>query len=285
MADRNSLWRLLGQLRPYRGLLLSALLLTLLSAAVALAVPWFGRTLLDRVIATRDPQAVNRAFLVIGFLWLLSVGLGVLRNLVTLSLGQRAIRDIREQVIGHILQLPVVYFDTARSGDLMTRLSSDIDQLRRTLTDDAVGSAGHIAMLLGGAIVMFALDWRLSAGLLFLAPLVYLGHRWLAPRLRAYNRASLDSLSTLLSRVGEAIANLRLVKSLGREQQEARSASRALATLLEHGLRAGRFEATVWSGVHAAFGARRASSSSGTESGASCRETCRSARCSRISTR
>ena len=73
------------------------------------AVPWFGRSLLDRVIATRDPQAVNRAFMVIGFLWLLSVGLGVLRNLVTLSLGQRAIRDIREQVIGHILMLPVVY--------------------------------------------------------------------------------------------------------------------------------------------------------------------------------
>ena len=254
MANRNSLWRLLGQLRPYRGLLLSALLLTLLSAAVALAVPWFGRTLLDRVIATRDPEAVNRAFLVIGVLWLLSVGLGVLRNLVTLSLGQRAIRDIREQVIGHILQLPVVYFDTARSGDLMTRLSSDIDQLRRTLTDDAVGSAGHIAMLLGGAVVMFALDWRLSAGLLLLAPLVYIGHRRLAPRLRAYNRASLDSLSMLLARVGEAIANLRLVKSLGRERQESRSASRALAILLEQGLRAGRFEATVWSGVHAAFG-------------------------------
>ena len=136
----------------------------------------------------------------------------------------------------------------------MTRLASDIEQLRRTLTDDAVGSAGHIAMLLGGAVVMFSLDWRLSAALLFLAPLVYIGHRWLAPRLRAHNRAALDSLSTLLSRVGEAIANLRLVKSLGREQQELGSASRALATLLSESLRAVRFEATIWSGVHAAFG-------------------------------
>jgi len=254
MPARNSLWRLLGQLRPYRGLLLSALLLTLLSSSVALAVPWFGRTLLDRAIATRDPQAVNRTFLVIGLLWLLSVGLGVLRNLVGLSLGQRAIRDIRENVIGHMLLLPVVFFDKARSGDLMTRLSSDIDQLRRTLTDDAVGSAGHIAMLLGGAFVMVSLDRRLSTVLLFLAPLVYVGHRWLAPRLRAHNRAALDSLSALLSRVGEVITNVRLVKSLGREQQETGYASRALAALLDDGLRAGRFEAAVWSGVHAAFG-------------------------------
>ena len=87
-------------------------------------------------------------------------------------------------------------------------------------------------------------------GLLLLAPLVYLGHRWLAPRLRAYNRASLDSLSTLLSRVGEAIANLRLVKSLGREQQEG-DLRRERLRLCWSMPACRSVRVTVWSGVRA----------------------------------
>ena len=254
MASANAMRPLLGILRPHRKLLLAAVLCTLLTATVALAVPWFGRAMLDRVIASRDAQDVNRGFLLIGLLWISSVGLGLARNLLTLNLGQRVIRDVRQRFIAHVLCLPVAFFDESRSGDLVARLSNDTDQLRRTLTEDMVGSVGQIAILVGGAAVLLALDWRFTACLLVLSPLVYVGHRWLAPRLRIYNRASLGAFSSVVGRVSEAIANLRLLKALGREHHEARVASGALEKVLDSSLRAGRFETTAWTGVYGAFG-------------------------------
>jgi subfamily B ATP-binding cassette protein MsbA len=254
MATRGSLWRLIAGLRPYTGHILLAALLTLAAAGVALLVPWFGRTIVDRLAASRSARDVDQGFLVIAALWILSVVLGLVRNMATLDLGQRVIHDLRRRVTAHVMRLPIAFFDTARVGDIITRLSNDTEQLRRTLTDDVVGSLGNLALLIGGGILLMTLDWRLTTALLLVAPAVYAGHRGLAPRLRSLNRANLDAFSAALTRFGEAVGNPRLVKSLGREPYEASLASSELGHVYESSVRAGRFEAAAWSAAYGAFG-------------------------------
>lgn len=254
MKPQGSLWRLLGFLRPYRRLASTAVAVTLLASCVALAVPWIGRSVLDRVVATRAAADVNHAFLVLGALWLIAAALILARNMLINHLGYRVITDLRQRVIVQALQLPVAYFDRARMGDLMSRLSTDSEQLRRTMAEDPIRAIGDLTMVIGGAVLLLALDWRLTTALLAVAISLPIGHRRLSPHLRSLNRTTLDAASSALSRTGEALSNLRLVKSFGRERHEASIAANALESVFEAAIRASRFESFVWTGVYAAFG-------------------------------
>jgi subfamily B ATP-binding cassette protein MsbA len=254
MSPRGSLPRLLGFLRPYRGLVSIAVAVTLLASVVALAIPWFGRSALDRVVATRATADVNHAFLVLGLLWLVAAALNLARDVLTNRLGHRIVTDLRQKVIVHALQLPVTYFDRARLGDLMSLLTTDSEQLRRTMTEDPIRAVGDLAMVIGGAALLLTLDWRLTTALMAVGLAVPVGHRWLSPQLRSLNRATLDAASSALSRTGEAMSNLRLVKSFGRERHEASIAENSLESVFKAATRASRFESLVWTGVYAAFG-------------------------------
>jgi ABC-type multidrug transport system fused ATPase/permease subunit len=254
MQPRSSLVRLLAFLKPCRGWFVCGIAAALLASVTALAVPWFGRWALDHIVSTRAQSDVNRAFFVLGALWLSSVGLNFLRDVFAAQIGHRVIADVRQYVVDHVLHLPVAYFDRARLGDFMSRLTTDTDQLRRAIGEDLIRAAGDIAMLIGGAVLLIALEWRLTLGLLALAVFVPAGHRWLSPRLRSLNRITLEMMSSALSRVSEAISNLRLVKSFGRESHEASLAASALDRVFEAAARASRFESFAWTGVYAVFG-------------------------------
>jgi ABC-type multidrug transport system fused ATPase/permease subunit len=254
MPARSPLVRLLAFLKPYRGWIEGGIIVALLASAAALAVPWFGRRALDQILTTRAPGDVNEALIFLGALWLSAVGLNFARDVIAAHTGHRVIADIRQYLVAHTLRLPVAYFDRARLGDLMSRLTTDTEQLRRALSEDLIRAVGDVAMLTGGAVLLLALDWRLTIALLALAVVVPVGHRWLSPRVRMLNRIALDVMSSALARVSEAFSNLRLVKSFGREQHEASITAHDLTAVFEAATRASRFESFAWTGVYALFG-------------------------------
>jgi ABC-type multidrug transport system fused ATPase/permease subunit len=254
MLPRSSLVRLLTFLKPYRGRLLGGICVALLASGAALAVPWVGRWALDGIVSTRDPAHVNRALLVVGALWALSLALNFARDVISATMGYRVIADVRQSLVAHAFDLPVAYFDRSQLGDFLSRLSNDTEQLRRAVAEDLIRAVGDVAMMIGGAVLLLALDWRLTTGLLAVAVVVPIGHRWLTPRARMLNRIALQVTSSALARVNEAISNLRLVKSFGREKHEAAIAGKAFTAVFEAAARASRFEAFAWTGVYALFG-------------------------------
>src|SRR5688572_15152862 len=165
MSERSSVSRLLGFLAPYRHRLAVAIGLTLLASLAALAIPWFGRFALDEIVDTRAAQTIDRAFLVLGSLWLLAAGLAYTRELITQRVGHGVIADLRARLVEHALTLRASYFDHARLGDLTARLTLDSEQLRRTLSEDLVRGVGEAVMFVGGALILFTIDWRLTAAL------------------------------------------------------------------------------------------------------------------------
>jgi ATP-binding cassette, subfamily B, bacterial MsbA len=254
MSAHSPLVRLLAFLKPYRGWILGGAAVALLASAAALAVPWFGRSALDHIVTTRAADDVNDVLILLGALWLSAVGLTFVRDVVAAHMGHRVIADIRQYLVAHALRLPVAYFDRARLGDFMSRLTTDTEQLRRGLSEDLIRAVGDVAMLIGGAVLLLALDWRLTLALLVLAAVVPVGHRWLSPRVRMLNRVALEEMSSALARVSEAFSNLRLVKSFGREEHEGSIARNNLTAVFEAAARASRFESFAWTGVYISFG-------------------------------
>jgi ABC-type multidrug transport system fused ATPase/permease subunit len=228
--------------------------LSLGAAAAALAVPWVGRSLIDEVQASTSSAALNRAFLWLAALWLLAGGFSLVRDVRVARLGHHVARSLRVKVFAHVLSLPASYFDHSNTGELIARLTTDVDNVRRTLADDAVRMIGDVVLVLGGAFLLLALDLRLTlwlAGIVLLLPVL---HRLLSPRLRGVNRRAQDALAETLGRSSEVFANIRLVKTMGREGYESGVAARAQDRAADMAIQASRLEVTAWRALYTAFG-------------------------------
>jgi ABC-type multidrug transport system fused ATPase/permease subunit len=254
MVWPSSVARLLVFLRPHRPLVWLALCVGVAASVAALSVPWIGRWALDRIVTTRDPGEVDYAFLVVGILWVLSIGLNFVRDLLTTQISHLVARDLRHHIVVHALRLPVPYFEHTRLGDVISHLTTETEQLRRILAEDLIRGVSHITMVAGGAVLLCMLEWRLTAALFVVGLGVPVAHRLLSPRLRSLNRMSLDALSAALTRVSDALANVRLVKAFARERHEAANAESALSQVFHAAVRASRFESFAWTTVYGAFG-------------------------------
>ena len=254
MQRRGSLIDLLRLGETHRWLTVAALAASLLAAAAALAVPWLGRAVIDRGVHGPGTAGIVGALFVPAVAWFAASALRLARNLLAQRLAQSAVLDLRRRLIAHALALPMAWFDHARIGDLTAQIAAEGEPLRRFVAEDVVCAVGDLAMVIGGAALLTAMEWRLTAALAAIALAAPLAHRLLGPRLRALHRATLSAAGAAMARVGEALASARVVKSFGREAHEARLAGRQLDAAHDAAVRAGDFEALVWSGAALGFG-------------------------------
>lgn len=158
--------------------------------------------------------------------------------------GNRIVYDVRSQVYSHLLSLPVAYFDKTRSGELASRLSNDASQIQTSLTSDIAGLLSNVLTLGGGTVVLFYLDWRLTAVVLLLLMLVMAGFVFFGRKLRKLMREALDALSEATGSMTEALGNVRLVKAFAREPYEEERAQGQLGKVMRLGIRT-----SIWEGA------------------------------------
>src|SRR5262249_15848926 len=124
--------RLFAYLRPYRGQVIAAVVITLAAAAVQLAYPWLTKAAIDlriRPLRPRDTAGLDR----IGLAYLpglaIGMGLGSLQTQVMQRVGQSLMVDLRADLFRHLQRLPIAYFDRQPLGRLMTRVTNDVEVL------------------------------------------------------------------------------------------------------------------------------------------------------------
>ncbi len=241
----STLRRLLGLAVPYRWQLAAAGLLTLAATGLSLALPPLAEGALDRVFRGRDVADFDR--LVLGLLGLALLGalLSFGQYLLMAWAGNRIVADLRDRLFGHLLRLPLTFFDRNRTGDLVSRLSTDVTLLQQTLAEDLIRFTSSAVTLVGGIVLAVVIDWRLCGvvvGLLFLL----VGFLLLCGlRLRPLSRATLEALADAAAAMGEALAGIRVVRAFARERHEQARVAVRLEALLDAALRASRFEAAV----------------------------------------
>lgn len=186
LYDAELLKRLWQYLRPYAGLAIASLALLMLHSALGVFWPLFTQVAVDRYL---KPEPSTATFLdavlpnesAAGLLWILAIYLVVLAlssitkaaQIQTMnSTGQRVMRDIRGEIFGHLQRLPVPYFDRTPSGQIVTRVTGDVDVLNELFTSGLVAVAGDILTLICAFGAMLYLNPRLTLVYLAVAPLV-----------------------------------------------------------------------------------------------------------------
>lgn len=216
----KNLW-VLWKLKPFlrsRLLLLSAYLLAMLfSAAASLVLPQGARFILDK--GFHSYQALLWISIALLLLGMFTVAMRGLRDGLATWLGQGVVADLRTAVFSHALHLPAIFYETFRTGEVISRLSSDVTILRFGLTG-VLGRSLQSGITLIGALVMMlvTMPQLLIPGLITLPLLVFVNLR--SGRLqRGYSRKEQDYLADLSAHTEESINGIRVIQALTLEPQ------------------------------------------------------------------
>ena len=214
--------RLLKYLNPYRFRLGAAFLCALLVAGLSAAYAWLVRPVLDGLFISKDESlllVLPVAILAVAVLkGVFNYGQNYLMNYV----GNQVIGDIREQLFSKLVRLPVRFHDTNTSGRLVSRVINDVNQMANAvagvLKDLFQQGLTFLAMI---GVIIYQ-NWKLAAVSMIVVPLSVVTMARMGKRLRNLATRGQERMGDMASTLQETLAGIRMVKSFGREEEEAK---------------------------------------------------------------
>src|ERR671918_1394713 len=136
--------------------------------------------------------------------------------------GERILADLRNKLFGHLQRLSLGYFERNRAGVIISRLTNDVEALDQLVTDGVTSLFQNSLMLLGSAVILFFLDWRLALAALAVFPLMAIATSIFRVRSARAYRAVRERLGRVTATLAEDIAGMRVVQSFTREETNQR---------------------------------------------------------------
>jgi subfamily B ATP-binding cassette protein MsbA len=222
--------RLLSYARPYAGRLAAAVAAMLLYAAAAAGLTTLIKPLSDGVLTHRlEPMTFLgrpfdlRAWGIAVMLIYLAKGVGAyFSSYLMTDVGQRVVRDIRNQLFRHILDQSAAFFSKGSTGQLMSRLTNDVNQVQQAVSETIGDLIREGLTLIGYAAIMFYVDYRLALVCTTGAPVAVYPLVRLGQRVRRSTRRGQEELAHLSHVTAEAFTGHRIVKAFGAEPREDR---------------------------------------------------------------
>jgi subfamily B ATP-binding cassette protein MsbA len=214
--------RLVRYLFPYWPQLALTAFLLLALTVLELTPPLLQRAIVDEVLGARDLARLAR--LLAGL-----VGVYALLNLVNAgdlyirhALGERFIYDLRVRVYAYLQRLSLSFFERTSTGELMSRVTNDVNALEQFVTHGASLTAVDFLRLVGTAGILFALEWRIALLTLLPIPILTVALRLFNQRVRPVYRRVRDRLGDINARLQDNIAGIRVIQAFRREEEALR---------------------------------------------------------------
>ncbi|MEU9801194.1 ABC transporter ATP-binding protein [Streptomyces sp. NPDC051000] len=235
-ADQpRELRRIVSLFRPYRGRLAVVGALVGASSLVGVASPFLLREILDVAI----PQGRT------GLLSLLALGMiltavvtsvfGVLQTLISTTVGQRVMHDLRTAVYAQLQRMPLAFFTRTRTGEVQSRIANDIGGMQATVTSTATSLVSNLTAVIASVVAMLALDWRLTLVSLLLLPVfVWISRRVGRERKRITTQRQ-KQMASMAATVTESlsVSGILLGRTMGRADSLTRSFSEESEKLVD----------------------------------------------------
>lgn len=203
--------RLWDYLRRYRLALLWVGLLVALSTALTLVNPYLIGIAFDRCLQPRRLEYLaNVVWMMIGAHVLSSVGTYA-QTVLMVRLSQQTLRDLRRDIFAHLCRLPLRYFDTQAHGEIMSRLTNDTEAVNNALAQTAAQLISSVLTVVGAAVAMAALNWRLALVTVATTPVIFLATRFLGNASRQRFRDRQQDLGALGGIIEETISGQQAV--------------------------------------------------------------------------
>jgi ATP-binding cassette, subfamily B, bacterial len=198
----------------------AALVALVVAAACVLALGQGLKHVVDRGFGSGDPQLLNHALMaMVAVAVTLSVAT-FFRFYLMMTTGERVVTDLRRAVFGHILALEPAFFDRARTGEVISRLTNDTALLQQVIGYGLSMFVRNALMMLGASIMLFVTSWKLAVFVLLGIPATLVPIWILGRRVRRLSRDSQDRVADVSAYVDEAIHEIRTVQAYAHEDAD-----------------------------------------------------------------
>ena len=203
---------------PHRGKLAVFLLLTMVSAVLAVTTPLLAGRVVDAIVGGGTVSTVVVLALAIAGVAVLDAGLGLVERWQSSRIGEGLIFDLRCAVFGHVQQMPVAFFTRTRTGALVSRLNNDVMGAQRAFTSTLAGLVTNVIQLVLSVGVMVTLSWQVTLLALVLLPIFVLPARRMGRRMADLQHESAGLNASMATQMTERFSapGATLVKQIGR---------------------------------------------------------------------
>lgn len=238
--------RILALFRPYRRQLAVVGLLVGAASLVTVVTPFLLREVLD--VALPQQRTGLLSLLALGMIAaaVLSSVFGVLQTLISTTVGQRVMHDLRTAVYAKLQQMPLAFFTRTRTGEVQSRIANDIGSMQATVTSTATSLVSNVTSVVATVVAMLALDWRLTLVSLVLLPVFVWISRRVGRERKKITTERQKQMATMAAMVTESlsVSGILLGRTMGRNDsltEEFAAESRSLASLEVRSSMAGRW--------------------------------------------
>ena len=208
---------------PYKKQTALALLSLIAATATALAPPYLAKLAIDDGIRQDDLQALTIIVALFMLAGILSLATSSAQTYFTGWTGERILADLRNLLFRHLQRLSLGFFERNRAGVIISRLTNDVEALDQLVTDGVTTLVQSTLFLLGTAVILFFLDWRLALATLTVMPLMFIATAFFRVySARAY-RAVRERLGLVTATLAEDISGMRVVQAFRRERTNERN--------------------------------------------------------------
>jgi len=219
--DFGLIRRVFSYTRAYRGKRNALFCCTLIRSVQLPCLAWALGAIISGPVA--GGRAHTLAWAVAGYT-VLAISTDFLfhfRQRWALELGEAVVRDLRNAVFRHLLRMPMAFFQRTRLGRIISRMTSDIESVRRGVQDIFFVGLVQLGQMAASAILMFYYDWLLFSVVVGLAPVLWGINRYFRNRLSEATRVNQESFSRVTTSIAESVSGIRVTQGFNREDLNA----------------------------------------------------------------
>jgi len=212
--------RLFAYLKPYRGRMTLAACALLISTGLGLSFPMVIVRLLDSVTRTKSISALNHYALLLLGIFVVQATFSFLQSNLLAVVGERIVCDLRTNLYQQLHRMSLDFYSKRRVGEIVSRLSSDVTQMRSVLTSNITSVLGQVVSLIGALVIVVTMNPRMTLFIVALVPALIGVAIVFGRRIQKISTAVQDQLAESTTVAEEALQGIRVVKSFGRESYE-----------------------------------------------------------------
>ncbi len=219
-AELRQVRRLFSFLKPYRGRLALALTAVLISAGMGLVFPLVVGRLVDTALsatADGDPSSLNQIAVLLLGVFAVQALFSFVQNYQLSAVGEGVVADLRKKLYSHLMLLSVTFFETRKTGEITSRLTSDVGVVQSTVSNAVASATSQTLTLIGGVVMLFIISVQLTLTVLAIVPLLIVVAKYWGRKLERLSTAFQDRIADANATAEEAIAGIRVVQWFGAE--------------------------------------------------------------------
>lgn len=215
--DRALIKRIIGLFSPHKAMVAMTMVAVLIGVLFGLAPPYLVKVIIDEGIAQKDLNIIGLYSLYTVLMVLAGAGMTLLYGYWSVIVGQRIMCELRQKLYDHLQNMSLRFFTSTRTGDIQTRLISDVQGVQNVVSNTITDQVSNIAIVVSTLVAMLLMDWRLTLLSVAMVPVFMVIGQWVGNYARDVRKGTQEQTSELNSMMQEtlSVSGILLTKTAG----------------------------------------------------------------------